>query len=76
MPSFCDSFPGSFPGSAWERTVLEAPPPASRLLAAHQASAGGACNALGSQAEPGNQMQCIYNALFDRRDQLKFVLDV
>ncbi|KLU07920.1 hypothetical protein RISK_000099 [Rhodopirellula islandica] len=37
-----------FPGSAWEHTVLEAPPP-------DCVSAGGACSALRSQAEPGNE---------------------
>ena len=36
-----------FPGSAWEHTASEAPPQ----------KAGGACKALRSQAEPGNEVR-------------------
>ncbi len=43
----------SFPGSAWERIAFEALP---RFILGRQCPlADGACNALGSQAEPGNQ---------------------
>ena len=42
---------------AWERTVFEAL--ASRILGSNDATAGGACNSVGSQAEPGNQMVAI-----------------
>jgi hypothetical protein len=46
-----------FPGSAWEQAALEALPP--RVAGIYDGSAGRACNTLGSQAEPGNQLRAI-----------------